>query len=74
HGDRDFDGRGGRRGGAEAERGRSSRSEPAGTSSTGSDNICDGCGKGCKLTHPDCGHGARLARERGIATRNSSGR
>lgn len=27
---------------------------------------CNGCGKGCKLTHPGCGHGARLARKQGI--------
>ena len=69
-GNRDFDGKGGRRGGAEGERGRGSRSEPAGASSTSSGNICDGCGKGCKLSQPGCGHGARLARERGIATRS----
>ena len=69
-GDRDSDGKGGRRGGAEGERGRGSRSEPAGASSTSSGNICDGCGKGCKLSQPGCGHGARLARERGIATRS----
>ena len=79
---RDFDGNGGRRGGrsfdsnrgAENGRGRNSRNEPAGAPSAASDSICDGCGKGCKLTHPDCGHGARLARERGISTRNGSGR
>ncbi len=79
---RDFDGKGGNRGdrgfdsnrGAENGRGRNSRNEPAGTPSAASDSICDGCGKGCKLTRPDCGHGARLARERGISTRNGSGR
>ena len=81
-GDRDFDDKGGRRGGrgfdsnrrAENGRGRNSRNEPAGAPSAVSDSICDGCGKGCKLTRPDCGHGARLARERGISTRNGSGR